>query len=129
MPPCTMPKTSWPGACGASCDIFAQASVVATLCSARARSQGQGRHSSNTIAMSLPMIRWISIDSRGPRKMRRPSRCELNQQPSGVSVRIFASENTWKPPESVRMGLCQFMNAWRPPACAITSMPGRRLRW
>ena len=53
----------------------------------------------------------------------------LNQQPSGVSLRIFARENTWKPPESVRIGPSQPMNRWSPPAPATTSAPGRSMRW
>ena len=39
-----------------------------------------------------------------------------------------ASENTWNPPESVRIGRSHAANLWRPPMWPITSMPGRRYR-
>ena len=40
-----------------------------------------------------------------------------------------ASENTWKPPESVRIGRFQAMKRCRPPSSAIVSSPGRKCRW
>ena len=43
--------------------------------------------------------------------------------------RIFASEKTWKPPLSVRMGPSQRMNSCNPPKWRITSRPGRTKRW
>jgi len=45
-----------------------------------------------------------------------------------VVVGIAASEKTWKPPESVSIGRCQFMNSCRPPCARITSVPGRNIR-
>ena len=45
--------------------------------------------------------------SSGPMKIRRPSRWEAKVTPSSVIFRRPARENTWKPPESVRMGPSQ----------------------
>ena len=59
--------------------------------------------------MSEPMTRCISIDSFGPRKNSWPSMWELKRHPSSVILRIRASEKTWKPPESVRIGPSQPM--------------------
>ena len=42
---------------------------------------------------------------------------------------VSRSEKTWKPPESVRIGPSQDMNACRPPSSAISSSPGRKCRW
>jgi hypothetical protein len=39
------------------------------------------------------------------------------------------SEKTWKPPESVRIGFCQFMKSCRPLCALMTSSPGRSQRW
>ena len=50
---------------------------------------------------------------------RRPRRC----------VRSPASDITWKPPESVRIGPGQLMKACRPPSRATRSAPGRSIRW
>ena len=99
-----MPKTSCPSACGWSFETCAQRRVCSTDFSARSRSQGYGRHSSKTMAMSDPITRCIAIDSFGPRKNSCPSMCELKRHPSSVMRRIFASEKTWNPPESVRIG-------------------------
>src|ERR1700687_2578326 len=38
-------------------------------------------------------------------------------------------DSTWKPPLSVNVGPCQFMNAPSPPASSTTSAPGCRYRW
>ena len=54
---------------------------------------------------------------------------DANVTPSSVILRISPSENTWKPPESVRIGLFQPMNPCRPPNLRITSRPGRSHRW
>ncbi len=36
---------------------------------------------------------------------------------------------TWKPPESVRIGPSQDMNACNPPSSRTTAAPGRSARW
>ena len=43
-------------------------------------------------------------------------------------LRNPASENTWNPPESVRIGLSQTMNLCSPPNFLIISSPGRTWR-
>lgn len=52
---------------------------------------------------------------------------ELKRHPSSVlGLRHCASENTWKPPLSVSIGLSHVQKRWTPPAASMTSMPGRR---
>ena len=47
-----------------------------------------------------------------------------NSTPSSVILRSFARLNTWKPPESVRIGRCQCMKPCRP-RCALDDLePG-----
>ena len=58
-----------------------------------------------------------------------PSRWLRNVAPSSSIVREAASETTWKPPESVRIGRSQPMNRCRPPSRSMRSCPGRRYRW
>ena len=43
--------------------------------------------------------------SSGPRNTLLPSTGEAKVTPCSVILRWWASENTWKPPESVRIGL------------------------
>ena len=57
-----------------------------------------------------------------------PSMCERKVTPSSVTALSDASENTWNPPESVRIGPFHPMNRCRPPSVRITSSPGRRCR-
>ncbi len=49
--------------------------------------------------------------SSGVQKCFEPSRIERNSTPSSESLRVSARLKIWKPPESVRMGRSQFMNA------------------
>ena len=48
---------------------------------------------------------------------------------SSVSFEMPDSDMTWKPPESVRIGLSQRMNRCSPPSRCIRSAPGRSIRW
>jgi hypothetical protein len=73
--------------------------------------------------------RWICIEISGDRNWREPSIGEANLTPSSVILRIAPSENTWKPPESVRIGLSQPMKPCRPPNLSMTAVPGRSHRW
>ena len=66
--------------------------------------------------MSEPSSRWISIDRSGVSSWREPSMCDWKVTPSSVTLRSLARLITWKPPESVRIGRCQFMNRCRPPS-------------
>ena len=47
---------------------------------------------------------------------------------SSFTFEIPARDMTWKPPLSVRIGLSQPMNLWRPPRRSIRSGPGRSIR-
>ena len=46
------------------------------------------------MAMSLPRLDWICMDSSGPMKMRRPSMWEAKVTPSSVIFRREDRENT-----------------------------------
>src|SRR5215472_10261455 len=66
------------------------------------------------MAMSESSTRWMRIDSSGERNTREPSTGEAKLTPSSLIRRRSASENTWKPPESVRIGLSQPIMRSRP---------------
>ncbi len=102
--------------------------VSASDFSMSARVAGQAGHSSSTIWMSEPSRRWISIARSGERKNSEPSICERKRTPSSSSLRSLASDITWKPPESVRIGRSQFMNLCSPPSRAMRSAPGRSIK-
>ena len=53
-----------------------------------------------------------------------PSMCERKVTPFSSSLRSAASDITWKPPESVRIGHGQLAKACRPPSAATRSAPG-----
>ena len=86
-------------------------------------------HSSKAIAIVEAKFDWICILSSGPIKIFLPSTCELKYTPSSFIFLSPARENTWNPPESVRMGLSQFINLWRPPNFLTTLSPGLTWRW
>ena len=74
-----MAKTWWPAprkpfSVAISLQRFAQRSERAQASAVASRSQGQGGHSSITIAMSLPRLAWMVMTSFGPRKSFLPSR-------------------------------------------------------
>jgi hypothetical protein len=100
---------------------FASAAVL--------RSQPPGGHSSNAMTTSAPRVRWISMTDSGVNMCSEPSMWLWKRTPSSSIRRISASEKTWKPPESVRIGPSQRMKSWRPPSCRTSSCPGRRYRW
>ena len=74
---------------------------------------GQGVHSSSTMAMLLSSRCWIAMQPAGVSWWREPSVWARKVTPSSWMVRSWASDITWKPPESVRMGPGQFMNVCR----------------
>ena len=78
--------------------------------------------------MSEPSSAWISIARSGVSATMAPSRWERNVTPLSSILRNCASDITWKPPESVRIGPGQFMNVCRPPSAAMRSAPGRSIR-
>ena len=88
-----------------------------------------GVHSSNCITMSEFSTFWICIEISGDKNSLSPLIGDANVTPSSVILRRSPSEKTWKPPESVRIGRCQFMNRCRPPCAPIVSSPGRSHRW
>src|SRR5437764_7727002 len=79
--------------------------------------------------MSTPSARWISTTRSGVSSWVAPSIGERNVTPSSVSRRSLASEKTWKPPESVRIGPSQPMKRWSPPSSRTRSGPGRTSKW
>ena len=64
----------------------------------------------------------------GDRNSAWPSICDWNLTPSSLILRKAASDITWKPPLSVRIGRSQSMNLCRPPSRAMRSAPGRSIR-
>lgn len=78
--------------------------------------------------MSEPSRFWISTERSGVSTCFEPSICDWKVTPSSVSLRRLASDITWNPPESVRIGCGQFMNLCRPPSLATRSAPGRSIR-
>ena len=103
--------------------------VRATEFSTYLRSATLDGHSSNAMAMVEPKLDWICMLSSGPMKILRPSMWELKYTPSSLIFLILARENTWKPPESVKIGRSQFMNLWSPPNSLISLSPVRTCRW
>ena len=90
---------------------------------------GYGVHSSNTITMSESSERCTCMLTSGERNTRLPSVGAAKVTPSSVILRRLASDHTWKPPLSVRMGPSHLQKPCRPPWASITSMPGRSHRW
>ena len=72
---------------------------------------------------------WICIEISGVRNSLAPSIGLANFTPSSLILRSAPRLNTWKPPESVRMGLSQAMKRCRPWWALMTSSPGRSHRW
>ena len=88
-----------------------------------------GVHSSSCITMSLFSPVWICMLTSGDMNSLSPLTGEANVTPSSVILRMAPRLQTWKPPESVRMGLFHFSKPCRPPKLFITSCPGRIQRW
>jgi hypothetical protein len=70
-----------------------------------------GVHSSNCMTMSLFRSVWICIETSGVRNSLSPLTGEANFTPSSLILRISPRLQTWKPPLSVRIGLCQLLEA------------------
>ena len=128
--PWEIPNTSCPGAISASRERRAQSEVRRTAAASSAGSTSARVHSSNAIAMSEPRLRCTAIASSGVNRCLLPSYTDLNQTPSSSTrSAVCRSENTWKPPESVRIGPSHAMKLCSPPSSAISSSPGRKCRW
>ena len=79
--------------------------------------------------MSEPIDRCIAIERSGVSRSVPPLSGARNSAPCSLIVRPAASENTWNPPESVRMPRFQPIQGCRPPIRSNTSGPGRAIRW
>jgi hypothetical protein len=64
---------------------------------------GYGVHSSNAMMMSAPSACWIWIERSGVSSTVAPSTSLAKRTPRS-EISAFGSENTWKPPLSVRIG-------------------------
>ena len=80
------------------------------------------------MTISDPSSRWISIERSGVSMCFDPSIWLENFTPSSVSLRSPASDITWNPPESVRIGRSQCMKRCSPPSAWIRSAVGRSIR-
>ena len=111
--------------------------------------------SSNAKMMSAPSWCWTCIETSGVNRWMSPLRWDRKVTPSSSTFAIRSSRATvcrsarsfpansvvstffdptprlmtWNPPESVKVGPGQFMNAPRPPASSTMSGPGCRNRW
>ena len=74
--------------------------------------------------MSEPSAAWISMLSSGVSSIFEPSRWFWKRTPSSVILRSFASDQTWKPPESVRIGFCQVRESMQTAQFPDQLMPG-----
>jgi hypothetical protein len=83
----------------------------------------------NAMMISAPRFSWMRIDISGLRRFSEPSIWDLKVTPSSSILRVLVNEKTWKPPESVRMGLSQCIKLCNPPISATSSSPGRKKRW
>ena len=68
------------------------------------RSAGNRTHSSSCMAMSEPSRICTCMARSGDNSTIAPSRCERKVTPCSLILRSVASDITWKPPESVRIG-------------------------
>ncbi len=120
-----MPKSAWasrsPNAALQRAPQRAERATALAACSCVA---GQATHSSSCMTMSAPSwSAWISMARSGVSKWREPSMWLWKTTPSSLKRRILASDITWKPPESVRIGPSQPMKRCRPPSRATRSAP------
>ena len=76
--------------------------------------------------MSLPMMPWTSTTFSGVKTCLEPSMWLWKVTPASRIFLSPESENTWKPPESVRMLPSQLEKRCSPPNWPMTSMPGLR---
>ena len=105
-PPCTMPNSALPRL-RAERGLRPLRPAQRQLASpARSPPLGAGSatHSSSCMRMSESSRSWISIERSGVSRWAEPSRCDWKATPSSSILRSAASDMTWKPPESVRIG-------------------------
>ncbi len=87
-----------------------------------------GGHWSKAMITSAPSARSISITRSGVKRCVEPSMWLRKVTPSSSIVLMSESENTWNPPESVRIGRFHPWKRCSPPISRTTSCPGRRYR-
>ena len=90
---------------------------------------GYGQHSSKDIIISAPKSSSICITFSGVNMCLLPSKWDLNSTPSSDIVLNSLKLKTWKPPQSVNIGLSQFINLCRPPASLTIFSPGLKYKW
>ena len=79
--------------------------------------------------MSLPSAACTAIARSGVKRWALPSMCDRNVTPSSSILRRAARLNTWKPPESVRIGPVPGHEAVQPALAGDQLLdPGRRAR-
>src|SRR5436190_20870380 len=128
--PWAIPKRSCPSARGAARWRVAQSVVRRTASSSSARPTSAGGQMSRHMAISDPSCAWHRATDSGVKRAGEPSYTDRNVTASSSTATIVSRrENTWKPPESGRIGPSQPMKRCRPPRSAIRSSPGRKCRW
>ena len=126
-----MPNRAWVSrAPNAALERAPQRAERRMASAARSSSAGSATSSSSCMTMSEPSrSAWISIDRSGDSAWREPSRWLWKVTASSVTLEIFESDMTWKPPLSVRIAPGQPMNSCRPPIRRTVSTPGRSDKW
>ena len=124
-----IPKSAWSVRVCASSDRMAQRCVRRIASSTSRRGELGKTGWSNATAMSGPSAICTPMECSGVNRCVVPSRWLLKVTPPSSITRSSPRLTTWKPPESVRMGLSQPMNVCSPPRRWIRSWPGRRYRW
>ena len=121
------PKSAWSGRRCASSERTAQRCVRSRRVRDLARRRGVRRDRLVERDGDVRAERLLDGDRvLGGEAVVRAVEVARNVTPSSSITRRSASETTWKPPESVRIGPSQPMNRCSPPSRAIRSWPGRR---
>ena len=130
-PPCTMPNSALPG-------LRALEGALAALGPA----QRQLHRALDLVARRRQPQAFVElhgdVGAEQPLDLDRALRRQLDasrrryasgrSRPARRACAARDSDITWKPPESVRIGSCQFMKLCRPPSAATRSAPGRSIR-
>ena len=84
----------------------------------------QAVHSSNCMTMSLSSTRWICMLTSGVSSSLSPLTGDWKATPCSLTLALAPSDQTWKPPLSVRIGRVQPSKRCRPPKRAQHVEPG-----
>ena len=125
-PPWTIPNSAWSVRVWAASERSAQRWVrsVASATTARGDDGVHGLVERDRDVRAERLLDGDRVLRREP--VERAVEWLRNVAPSSSTTRRSPSETTWNPPESVRIGRSQPMNACSPPSRAIRSWPGRR---